>query len=353
MSETTANFCSVCGANLRTNDPFSSSKPIQVQHSEPKSRKKRSVIVMIVVIIAVLLASDTIDSLISTNFNSYPKYGLESISGSVCYSFSKTENSNRSQSSSSLSLAPNYLEQVFLDFNQGLGSLLEYNVSAIEQGQGSLGNGPMVILNGLTDNNYWYQVGLSWNSLNASGTGIRLAGFGLIFEVFNASSGKSVFPYTYPHSIELNFSAPVRQGDIVLLSLKILNENTSNGKYGMVVASGYDWETRASANISYLSYAANRFVSAPFSNYPSGLMTSWYVSSPSFCSLQKVTYSNTIIPLQSVEVCIDEVELPTFSALYSGCSGLVSFSSYLGTKYQSYSLSGHRVYVTPYEFVTS
>jgi hypothetical protein len=54
-----------------------------------------------------------------------------------------------------------YDQQVFMIFGQSFNSL-SVNVTAVEQSDGN-GYGPSYLLNGVTNDGYWYQVGLSWN----------------------------------------------------------------------------------------------------------------------------------------------------------------------------------------------
>ncbi len=54
-----------------------------------------------------------------------------------------------------------YDQQVFMIFDQSFSSL-SVNVTAVEQTDGN-GYGPSYLLNGVTNDGYWYQVGLSWN----------------------------------------------------------------------------------------------------------------------------------------------------------------------------------------------
>ena len=52
-------------------------------------------------------------------------------------------------------------EQLGLSFTQDFYSIA-YNVTAVQQAD-SDGYGPAYLLNGLSNSDYWYQVGLSWN----------------------------------------------------------------------------------------------------------------------------------------------------------------------------------------------
>jgi hypothetical protein len=312
-------------------------------------RRKRLKLFAVVVIL--VLAVSIIGSFLyyySIFFVPYPKSGLDTASGPACYPFNGNINSTFTISSK----LPNFDEQLWLFFNQKLSSVLQYNVSAVAQND-SLGNGPGYLLNGLTDTGFWYQIGLTWNPLLVNSSIIGFRGFQLTYEVYNASSGVSIFP-SVSGSEGVNFSGTVRSGDTVLLSLKIISNDASNSGEVTVFASGFDWNTKASGNISSDGYNATTFMSAPFSNFPSGLLTEWYVTSPSFCSDQKVVFSNLITPLKSATLCIDEHYNPINERnVYFGCQAPILFNPSLGRHYESYSFWGHTIYATPYQFVTS
>lgn len=87
--------------------------------------------------------------------------------------------------------SPLYDEQLGLTFTQSFTSL-EYNVTAVEQTDPTLADGPAYLLNGLSDVGYWYQVGVSWNWNPGTNPG---TGFDMNFEVFD-SAGIRYFPPT-------------------------------------------------------------------------------------------------------------------------------------------------------------
>ncbi|HZW56749.1 MAG TPA: hypothetical protein VFF30_10720 [Nitrososphaerales archaeon] len=268
----------------------------------------KMILCLVAVVLALILASMASYFYIyyGRAVGSYPKSGLELMSGSVCYAY----DGNVTGPGGNASHLPNVLQQFHLNFNQEFGAVLQFNVSAVEQNE-SLGNGPEYLLQGLTDANYWYEVGLSWNTLVTAT--FHRSGFGFIYQVWNATSNRSLFPDNATSSEGLNFSRSVKDGDIVLLSLKILpGENVSAGNNAIVKMSGYDWNTSASANASFKAFNSSIFVSKPYSNTASGLTTEWYVTNPNFCSDKKVVYSNTISPLNRPECASMSWNIQTF-----------------------------------------
>jgi hypothetical protein len=132
-----------------------------------------------------------------------------------------------------------YDEQFLLGFANNTATLA-YNVTAIAQND-SNGFGPVYLLNGRTEKNLWYQVGLSWNWVyNYSQT--HSQGFNLFYQVWNTTSAKSIFPNPYG-SGSIHFTKPVRSGDIVLLSLSLTGEEVN--------MSARDWESNGTESVSF------------------------------------------------------------------------------------------------------
>lgn len=174
-----------------------------------------------------------------------------------------------------------YDEQLWLGFANNV-TAMSYNVTAIAQND-TYGFGPGYLVNGLTNENFWYQVGLSWNWPSEHG-------FRFFYEVWNATSKKSIFPKY--GSGKLSFTKLIRPHDVVLLSLNFRNE--------AVNMSARDWESNATASIDFSSYGAKVFVGSIRPNeYPTSLLTEWYHVLPFFCSNQAVRYSNQIVPARS------------------------------------------------------
>ena len=173
--------------------------------------------------------------------------------------------------------AANYDEQLGTTFTQNFASLT-YNVTAIPQAD-SEGYGPAYLLNGLSNDNYWYQVGISYNWPNADGGYAQ--GFNFNYEVFNPA-GKSVYPNN--SGGQKSFSGgTVNSGDLVLLDIYISN--------GIVSMSAKDWNTGAVAQAAYADNQTASFIglSSPSSNgFFTGLMTEWYHATPSLETKHKL-----------------------------------------------------------------
>ncbi|MHB2035513.1 MAG: InlB B-repeat-containing protein [Nitrososphaerales archaeon] len=222
-----------------------------------------------------------------------------------------------------------YDEQIGITFTQSFASI-SYNVTAVAQ-QDVNGYGPAYLLNGLTNLGYWYQIGLSWDWPQLSGG--YDAGFHMNYNVFD-STGVVVLPASGTGG-SMNLSGTVNQGDSVGLSLSFSNGN--------VLMNVIDWNTSATAQVTYSSEGATQFIglSAPSDSqgFFTGLMTEQYHSSPYTGNEQKVTYSDSTFGLSSGILWIDEYNVNNLQSQFQGNSGIISFSSN-PTKLQSYSLSG-------------
>jgi hypothetical protein len=233
-----------------------------------------------------------------------------------------------------------YDEQIGMTFTQNFPSL-SYNVTAVEQ-QDAEGIGPAYLLNGLSSKGFWYQVGLSWNWAQLNG-GYN-AGFHMNYNVFD-STGAVVFPSSGTGG-SMNLSGQVNQGDIVGLALYFSNSN--------VVMSVYDWNTKATAQITYGAQGASQFLGlASYSNsngFFSGLMTEQYHSAPYYGTEQKVLYSDSNTALSSGILWIDEYNVNSLTLLFSG-SSKVDFTSD-PTLLQAYSLQGARASANANNLIT-
>jgi len=237
-----------------------------------------------------------------------------------------------------------YDEQVGVTFTQSFRSI-EYNVTAVEQTDPGLGDGPAYLLNGLSSTGYWYQVGFSWNWTPGQTPG---TGFDMNFEVFN-TAGNSVFPSGGAGGIQA-FSGPVNDGDVILLDLYFSNATQS------VVMVAMDTDTGASASESYSNQGATYFMGLPSSvastnGFFTGLMTEWYHGSPYYADEAEVIYSNPHIALSSGWMWIDEFDANTLQGIFAAnTSSPVSFSD--PTQLQKFSFNGTTEYADAYEFVT-
>lgn len=226
--------------------------------------------------------------------------------------------------------APTYDEQIGITFTQSFASLA-YNVTAVAQAD-SDGYGPAYLLNGLTDGGYWYQVGVSYNWSYL--TGGHFPGYEMNYEVFD-SAGDSVFPSKGGGGAE--FSGPVSNGDMVLLSLRFSGGN--------VVMSAYDWHTGSSASESY-SATGSEFIGLDaktnYEGFFTGLMTEWSHVNPYYGGEAAVTYSDSAFALSSGYVWADEFDSSNpsdtlFNDLqylsFQNTQQLLSFSSNGATAY--------------------
>lgn len=232
-------------------------------------------------------------------------------------------------------------EQEALTFTQNFTNLA-YNVTAVPQ-QDQYGYGPAYLLNGLSSNGNWYQVGLSWD-WPYSGGGYD-PGFNLAYEVFN-SSGTSVDP-SGGGGLS-NYSGAVKMGDIVLLSLYFHT--------GSVIMYSYDWSTGAFANQTYSAEGAASFQGLTSgtlgaNGFFTGLMTEKYYVNQYAGTQQLATYSDPGFALSSAWMWMDEWD-PSNSSMFFDAStnSPVSYSN--PTQMQSFSYEGATESSDAYVFTT-
>jgi len=191
-----------------------------------------------------------------------------------------------------------YDEQIGATFTDNFTSLA-YNVTVLTQTDAE-GYGPGYLLNGLTAQGYFYQVGVSYNWPTEPGS---YPGFGFGYQVFGPSD-TPVYPPIGGSGLE-NFSATVNSGDSVLLSL------TFTGSTVQMLAR--DWNTGATAQTNYSSFGSTSFVGSPrgpsnFQGYFTGLMTEWYHVAPYSGNEGGVTYTNNAVALSSAWMWIEEFD---------------------------------------------
>jgi hypothetical protein len=236
----------------------------------------------------------------------------------------------------------NYDEQLGLTFTQNFLNIA-YNVTAVAQND-TYGYGPAYLLNGLSNSDYWYQVGLSYNWPYEAGEYNK--GFNFFYEVFG-SNGTSIFPTGGGGGIS-SFSGPVNPGDSVLLNLYFSSGN--------VVMFSYDWNTHANASEIYSAEGGTFFTdqsltTANEGTFFTGLMTEWYHPNPYFGTEQFVTYSNSLISLSSAWLWIDEYYKTPNQTVFNSCSNSpIGF----GNSYQlhEFSSNGTTEYADAYVFST-
>jgi hypothetical protein len=233
----------------------------------------------------------------------------------------------------------NYDEQLGMTFTQDFTSI-EYNVTAVQQTDPTLGTGPGYLLSGVSNADFWYQVGLSWDW----SPGI---GFAMSYEVFN-SLGNSIYPTNGGGGL-LAFSGPINAGDNVTLNLYF------NGS-GQVVMQAQDTVTGANAQVMYSAAGSTYFVGNPTADanangYFTGLMTEWYHGAPYYSNVQEVAYSSNF-SLSSVWLWMDEFNANNFQIIFaSNSTGLTTFSAN-PTQLQGLTYGSITEYCNALEFIT-
>jgi hypothetical protein len=214
--------------------------------------------------------------------------------------------SAESLSLASLPSATPYDEQVGVTFTQNF-SKLAFNVTAVAFTDPN-GVGPGYLVNGLTDQGYWYQVGLSYDwPLTVGGFN---PGFSMNYEVFD-NTGVSVDPSNGGGGLK-PFNGPVNAADIVLLSLSFASRS--------VVMRAMDLQTGATSSHSY-SAQGSTFVGLQSSlssqlGFFTGLMTEQYHSSSYYGTGLPVTYNETGVALSSAWMWMDEWNTDTGQSVF-------------------------------------
>lgn len=218
-------------------------------------------------------------------------------------------------------------EQLGMTFMQSFSSLT-YNVTAVAQ-QDTNNYGPAYLLNGLTNEGYWYQLGISFNWPATSGQ--YTSGFNVNYNVFN-SKGDVVLPPNGSGGVTSTTGGSISQGDNVGLSLSFSGSN--------VIMRVNDWTSGATQQITYSSEGATQFIGlstpANSNGFFTGLMTEQYHDNPYTGTEESVQYSNTVTALSSAVLWVDEYNVNTLKLDFGGNQS-VSFSQN-PSQLQSYTL---------------
>lgn len=198
---------------------------------------------------------------------------------SVCLPLSAGQISADATTFSRSASSADYDDQLWLGFFQNFTSI-QYNVTAVAQTD-SFGFGPAYFLNGLTDKDMYYQIGVSWN--------FRVRGepdFEMVYQVWNATSRMPVYPSSNGSIARVKLPE-IKDGGVVLLSLSFSNDT--------VVMKAYDWGSKTTRSASFGAFGASQFAyyfERP-SHFRSSLLTEWYHVLPYTCTDSRVVYSNT------------------------------------------------------------
>jgi hypothetical protein len=233
--------------------------------------------------------------------------------------------------------AVTYDEQVGMTFSQSFSSA-SYNVTAVQQTD-SDGYGPGYLLNGVTDSDYWYQIGIAYNWPGNVG---YVSGWAVIYEVWD-NNQNSIFPSDGGGGLA-NLTGPVNNGDKVQFSLSF-----SGGQVQMTVK---DWNTGATGSEPYAAFGST-FVglnaSSDANGYFTGPMTEWYHVNPYFATDKAVTYYNPKVALTSADVWADEFNANTQASLF-GSDQPLTFTN--PNQLLTFSTNGAEVHADAYVFIT-
>ena len=188
----------------------------------------------------------------------------------------------------------NYDKQVWAILSQTTDSL-SFNVTAVEQSDAS-GYGPAYLLNGYTDQGYWYQMGISWHWVVPSYVGYR-NNFDFFVQVYHGNT----------KLVNSLSDIAIRGGDKVLLQMSL---STSANQ---VIMRAYDWNRSATNTTSLSAFGASKFVGdLQNTGYPTGLLLEDYGQNL-VCGLSNVTFTaNSTYP--GFGLRIDEWNLTSVSA---------------------------------------
>ena len=165
-----------------------------------------------------------------------------------------------------------YDTQYWLDL-QGNQPSLSFSVQA-QAKIDSFGYGPGLMVNGVTGQGYWYQVGLTYNWWNYTGLGYA-HGFQMFYQVYSTQTGNAVYPYSNGSTSPISFKT-LQSGDTVTLSLTIVNDQ--------VMMQAKDLQTGETIAKSYPAFGSTYFSSTnPQSDYTTGVLTEWPHVVPYFC----------------------------------------------------------------------
>lgn len=207
----------------------------------------------------------------------------------------KTENATSGQSQATLTSIYNEQTYFTLETNR---TTLAYNVTAVSQND-STGLGPEYVLSGVTDKNYWYQVGISWNWINSTGVG-HYNGFRFTYGV-HTYTGYTIYHLT-GSAAELNFTGPIRSGDLVLLKLNFISPNN-------IEMYAKDWNTDTWQNAVFSNMNSSHFVPT-FARvgyqFSTGIMMEWFHANAYQCSRKAIIFSSSTVMSPNTSFCVDE-----------------------------------------------
>jgi len=236
--------------------------------------------------------------------------------------------------------SPTYDEQLGASFTDNF-TTLAYNVTAVAQTDAG-GYGPAYLLNGLTDGDYFYQVGVSYHWPIDPGSWPT---FGFSYDVFGPSD-TPVFPTTGGSGLE-NFSTTVNSGDSVLLSLTFTGSN--------VQMLALDWNTGATARANYSSFGSSSFVGTPsspsnFQGYFTGLMTEWYHVASYSGNEEGVTYTDNAAAPTSAWMWVAEFDTASEGPALFDSHTRATFAS--DQQVYPFFADGAMMYVSAHQFIT-
>ncbi len=220
------------------------------------------------------------------------------------------------------STAPAAYDEQLLLVQHGNSTNVSFTVDAVAQ-EDANGYGPAYLVNGLTDQGFWYQAGIGDNVPCSRGF---VGGFHFLYQVWGPGHITVFGPGLLPLSL--------RPGDSVNLSLTIRGSD--------VLLEASDLTDGATQSVTYPAEGASEFLGGTSDDpdeagYFTGPMTEWYHVAPYYGGEAHVTFdANTPIAgpgTSMVTLAIEEVEPSNGTEVFSssedvqlGCKCTIPFT---------------------------
>lgn len=181
------------------------------------------------------------------------------------------------------------------------------------------GFGPAFLLNGLTDNGWWYQVGVAYNWPNGN-LSSPIQGFSLVYGAYSPF-GESTLPSTSASNELMAILPLVKSGDVIRLTISL------NGS--LVYLSARDLTSGGYSQLFYNSSGASKFIGlqevSNKNGYFTGVMTEWYRGNYGFSDLAEGQADYWLgEPISRATLWAEEYAVQNSSIIYSSASGVLS-----------------------------
>jgi hypothetical protein len=216
--------------------------------------------------------------------------------------------------------ALNYVEQAGVTFDENTTNLTAYTIATEITDQN--GFGPAYLLNGLTDNGWWYQVGIVYDWPNQY-RNLPIPGFSFTDSVFSPSGELVDQQGAWNATNFFPSLGDVSNGDVIELSMTI------NGT--SIYLAAHDLTTGMYQRAVHSSNGATKFVGLETQSnqrgYFSGVMTEWYRSNSSITDLAEGQIDYWLgTPITKATLWADEYNYQSLGPVYNNETGLIALS---------------------------